>query len=409
MAGQNVSESPPPFSKSLSQPEPVPEAGVRRALELMQSGQLFRYGERGGELSEVSLLERELADYLGVPYVCGVNSGGSALFLALKAVGVEAGEPVLVNAFTLAPVPSAITHAAATPVMVEITEDYVIDPEDLRRRAAESGARVLLLSYMRGNVPDMSAVLRVCHDLELTLIEDCAHTLGATWRGRHLGTLGAAGCYSAQTFKHLNSGEGGFLGCSDPELAAKVVLMSGSYMLFAQNGARPPETIFERFKALTPNFSMRMSALSGAVLRPQLRLLSERAKTWNAAYDAVSAALRGVSGLRLPTRQPDVRYVPSSLQFSLEGTADELGAFQRRCETRGVFLKWFGAPQAQGFTSTYRHWQYVGGPDLGRTDAVMRGLFDVRLPLHLTPADCLLIAEIITSAVTPLAERNSTP
>ncbi len=391
-----------PFAKSLSQPDPIPQAGIARAVELMHTGNLFRYGEWDGSLSEVGLLEEDLARYLGIPYVCGVNSGGSALFLALKAIGVEAGEPVLINSFTLAPVPSAIVHAGATPVFVDITEDYVIDTEDLRRRAAESGAHVLLLSYMRGNIPDMDAVLGVCRELNLSLVEDCAHTLGATWRGQHLGTFGAAGCYSAQTFKHLNSGEGGFIACRDEVVAAKAVLMSGSYMLFGQNGARPPEAVFEPLKTETPNFSMRLSALAAAVLRPQLALLGERAEKWNAAYDAIAAGLREVRGLRLPVRQNDTYYVPSSLQFSLEGSPADLAAFLRRCIDRGVTLKWFGAAQPIGFTSTYRHWRYAGDAEgnntLGRSDAVFRGLFDLRLPLHLTPDDCRLVAEIIADA-----------
>ena len=78
-------------------------------------------------------------------------------------------------------------------------------------KAEASGARVLLLSYMRGHVPDMDRVMAACTRLGLGVIEDCAHTLGATWRGRLTGTFGEAGCFSAQTFKHLNSGEGGFV------------------------------------------------------------------------------------------------------------------------------------------------------------------------------------------------------
>ena len=390
------------FTKSLSQPDPIPEAGITRAVELMHTGNLFRYGEWEGSLSEVGLLEGDLADYLGIPYVCGVNSGGSALFLALKALGVGAGEPVLINSFTLAPVPSAIVHAGATPVFVDITEDYVIDTEDLHRRALESGARVLLLSYMRGNIPDMNAVLDICQELNLALIEDCAHTLGATWKGQHLGTFGAAGCYSAQTFKHLNSGEGGFIACRDEGVAAKAVLMSGSYMLFGQNGARPPEAVFEPLKTETPNFSMRLSALAAAVLRPQLALLDTRAEKWNAAYDAVAEGLSEVRGLRLPMRQKDAYYVPSSLQFSLEGSPATLAEFLRRCTDRGVTLKWFGAAQPLGFTSTYRHWHYAGDAELGRSDAVFSGLFDMRLPLHLEPNDCQLIAEIVADAAEEL-------
>ena len=127
---------------------------------------------------------------MGMHYAVGVNSGGCALFLALKAAGVEPGDRVLVNAFTLAPVPGAIAHAGAAATLVDVTDAYVIDIDDLDRKAATSGARFLMLSYMRGHIPDMDALMQVCRRHKLIVIEDCAHTMGARWDGRLSGTFG---------------------------------------------------------------------------------------------------------------------------------------------------------------------------------------------------------------------------
>ena len=157
-------------------------------------------------------------------------------------------DPVLSSAFTLAPVPGAIAHASARAVLVEMTDDCTIDMGDLERKAAGSGAKVLLLSHMRGHISDLTAVAALCERLGIALIEDCAHTMGAHWDGRPTGTFGAIGCFSAQTYKHINSGEGGLLVTDDDDIAAQVILMSGSYMLYGQHPLRPADAVFERWR-----------------------------------------------------------------------------------------------------------------------------------------------------------------
>ncbi|MGL5139432.1 MAG: DegT/DnrJ/EryC1/StrS family aminotransferase, partial [Beijerinckiaceae bacterium] len=112
------------MTRDLTEPEPIPEAGIQRAVELMRSGRLFRYGEMGADQLDVSLLEQEFAAFAGRRFCVAVNSGGGALFLALKVAGVQPGDPVLVNGYTLAPVPGAILHAAARPVIVAIGPDF---------------------------------------------------------------------------------------------------------------------------------------------------------------------------------------------------------------------------------------------------------------------------------------------
>ncbi len=387
------------FTKSLSTPDGIPSEGIERANKIMKGGLLFRYGELGSEELDVAMLEKDYADYIGLPYVCGVNSGGCALFLALKAVGVQTGDAVLVNAFTLAPVPGAINHAGAKPVLVDIDKDYLIDLEDLRRKAQSSGAKVLMLSHMRGHIADMDKVVEICNELGLTLVEDCAHTMGAKWNGQHTGTFGAVGCYSTQTFKHINSGEGGLVATSDPDIAAKVILNSGSYMLYEQNGARPANEVFDKWRGTTPNYSMRMSALVASVLRPQIPLIDERGVAWNERYRWLEDALQGIPNLYLPKREEKEQFVASSLQFTLTDLDTEtMEAFQKACDARGVHLKWFGREQAVGFTSTHQNWEYIeegNAKNLGNTDEIMFGLFDMRIPLSLTQEDCELIAEII--------------
>ncbi|MEM7539676.1 MAG: aminotransferase class I/II-fold pyridoxal phosphate-dependent enzyme [Chloroflexota bacterium] len=389
------------FTKDLSTPDPIPDAGIERAVQLMQSGRLHRYGEVKGEEMEVMALEREFADYMGMRYAVGLNSCGCALFVALKSAGVQHGDKVLMNAFTLAPVPGSIAHCGAEPVLVEVSDDYTIDLDDLRIKATESGAKYLMLSHMRGHIVDMEALSALCQELGLTVIEDCAHTMGASWNGRWTGTFGAVSCFSTQTFKHINSGEGGLLVTNDEDIAAKAILYSGSYMLYHQHGARPEPEVFDRWKAVIPNFSMRMSSLSAAMLRPQLALMTERGELWNQLYTQLAERFAEIPHIQLPERGPSEQFVASSIQFTIIDLADaQMIAFQEACDERGVHLKWFGRDEALGFTSRYPHWAYRAEQvELPQTDHVMRGLFDMRIPLNLTEADVELIALVMCESM----------
>ncbi|MBA4269070.1 MAG: aminotransferase [Methylobacterium sp.] len=391
----------PRLARDLTEPEPIPEAGIARAVELMRSGRLFRYGEMGADQNDVALLEQEFAAFVGRRYCVAVNSGGAALCLALKVLDLQPGEPVLVNGFTLAPVPGAILHAGGRPVLVEVGPDYVIDCEDLRAKARASGARILLLSHMRGHIADMDAVMAACDELGLLLVEDCAHALCAAWGGRAIGTFGAAAAFSAQTYKHLNAGEGGFLVLDDDDRIARAILHSGSYMLHAQHRSAPPAEVIAAWEERTPNFSMRMTALAAALLRPQLHDLPRRAARWNAIHDRIGAAIARSQHVRLPPRSPKERYGATSVQFSLLGFDDaEIAAVLDRCAARGLPIKWFGAGRQRGFTSAPRHWRYAGeqGP-MAQTHAILAGLCDIRTPLSLTDEDCDLVADILREAI----------
>ena len=139
----------------LSDPGPIPAEAIGDVMALLQTGRLHRYGEFGGNVPHVSLLEEEYATYVGAKYALGVNSGACGIYLALKSLGVGSGDKVLVNAFNLAPVPGAIHHAGASAVLVEIDSDLRISLEDLEHKAEESKAKVLLLTHMRGHIANM--------------------------------------------------------------------------------------------------------------------------------------------------------------------------------------------------------------------------------------------------------------
>ncbi|MBL4806312.1 MAG: DegT/DnrJ/EryC1/StrS family aminotransferase [Rhodobacteraceae bacterium] len=382
----------------LATPEPPPQASIDAALRLLTTGRLFRYGEMGGEGSEAALLETEFAALVGSKYCLGVNSGGSAMFLALKAAGVLPGDKVLLNAFTLAPVPGALQHLGAETVLVEINDRLVIDPEDLRLKAKNSGAKYLLMSHMRGHIADMDVISAICAEFDIKMIEDCAHTMGATWNGTQTGRFGIVSAFSSQSFKQFNTGEGGLIVTDNPDIAARAILMSGSYMLYEQHAAAPDAYVFDRWKGTCANHSMRISALTAAILRPQLPLLPARNARWRVIHDRIAMRLRRHQMLRLPNRPEAEGYIPTSIQFFMAG--DKIEAVIKESTAHGVPIKFFGGDTAIGFTSRSPHWEYIDNPQqVTKSEQILSTLCDVRLPLGLTDDQADTLADVITQSI----------
>lgn len=397
------------FAGNFTQQLPLPEASVAAAEAVMRHGRLHRYNTLPGEVDEVAALEEEFAAYLGARYCLAVASGGAAMTLALRAAGVGAGVRVLTNAFTLAPVPGAVAAVGGVPVFVGVTEALVIDLGDLAAKIAATGARHLLLSHMRGHVCDMDALMALCDGAGVMVIEDCAHTMGARWNGVPSGRHGAVACFSTQTYKHINSGEGGLLATDDADLAARAILLSGSYMLYGRHRAAPGPEAFEGLRWEMPNISSRMDNLRAAVLRPQLAALDAACAGWTERYRAVEAGLRGAPGLTVVERPQHEAFVGSSIQFLLLDREDEaIAAVVAGCRARGVELKWFGAAEPEGFTSVYRHWRYAEARPMPASDRVLRAILDMRLPLTFSLGDCALIARIIADEVRRGAARPAT-
>ena len=397
----------PKFTGNFTQQLPIPEESIRAAEAVLRSGRLHRYNVAPGEECEALRLEREFAEWQGARFCLAVASGGQAMQISLRAAGVKPGDKVLTNAFTLAPVPGAIAAVGAGAVLVEITEDLVIDIADLAAKARASGARVLLLSNMRGHLADMDHLMEVAAAEEITVIEDCAHTMGAAWNGTKSGNFGLAGCFSTQTYKHLNSGEGGFVTSDDADFMARAVMLSGSYMFHDRHHGPAPE-VFSDIRLDTPNMSARMDNLRAAILRPQLARIEDAIAGWNARYDRVAGHLRQTNALRLPKRAEAEFYVGSSIQFLVPGISGETAsALVAACLDRGVEVKWFGAPEPVAFTSTHRSWRYIAPQNLPRTDSIQSGLFDMRLPLTFSMEDCDLIAAHILDAVAEVTAGES--
>jgi len=388
----------PTFSKALSTPDAVPQAGQLRALELMNSGALFRYTP--GVLSETALAEEAICEYTGFKYSVGFNSCGSALFIALKCAGVQPGDKVLCNAFSFTAVPSAIHHAGALPTYVESNDAFVMDMDDLEKKiAANPDAKFLMLTHMRGKVADMQRVYEIAAKYDITVVEDCAHALGIQYDGTQLGRGGAlAACFSTQSAKMINSGEGGFLCTDDDEVAARAICYAGCYeALIKQHVVAPPEDVFDRVKKETPNYSLRMSDLTACCVRPQIDNLEERITEYNVRYDAIVDQLSGCASFHIPEIDERVRPVCDSLQINLRGMTDaDVDAFLAASKARGLPVGLFGSKDN---ARNFRNWQYSDiAVDVEHTEAMIAAAIDVRLPLSFSRDEITLIGEVLLAA-----------
>ena len=392
------------FKGAFTQQEPIPDESIAAAVAVLQSGRLHRYNLNPDEVGEVSQLETEYRDWQGSDYCLAVTSGGQAIQIALRAAGIAPGDKILTNGFTLAPVPGASAAVGGQVVLVEIDDNLRLDLDDLQAKIDQSGAKFLLLSHMRGHLCDMDRLMQICDAADVIVIEDCAHTMGATWAGKRSGNFGKIACFSTQTYKHMNSGEGGFLTTDDADIAARATILSGSYMLYERHGAGPALDAFDPPRYEMPNCSARLDALRAAVLRPQLARLTDNIDRWNVRYQIVEQGLAANNRIARILRPPAETFVGSSIQFRLpEFSPSQCQLVLTAAALRGVELKWFGGTEPTGFTSSHHSWRYLDRQALPHTDAVMATLFDLRLPLTFSKDDCAFIAELICEAVNEVA------
>jgi dTDP-4-amino-4,6-dideoxygalactose transaminase len=286
--------------------KPDVDAAIARVLETCE----FTLG------SEVVAFEEEFAAYCGARFGLGVNSGTSALHLALLAAGVGPGDEVITVPFTFVATVSAICYTGARPVFVDIDpERYTIDPAGIE--AAVTGrTRAILPVHLYGQPADMAPILDVARRRGLVVIEDAAQAHGATYRGRQAGSLGAMGCFSFYPGKNLGAyGEGGMVVTSDPEYARTIRMLRDW-------GAE------RKYHHVLKGYNYRLEGLQGAVLRVKLRHLEAWTEGRRAAAARYDAGLAG-AGVATPSVAADVRHVYHIYAVrtrSREALQDELGA-----------------------------------------------------------------------------------
>ncbi|MFN4159986.1 MAG: DegT/DnrJ/EryC1/StrS family aminotransferase [Gemmobacter sp.] len=379
---------------NVTEAEPIPAEARAEIDRLLASGDLFRYTTP--DQAPVPRLEAEFAALIGARFALAVSSCSAALFLSLKALDLPRGARVLIPAFTFAAVPSSVLHAECEPVLVEVDDSLRIDMADFRAKLPGAGA--VMISHMRGHTSDMDAIMAAADAAGVPVIEDAAHSLGTRWSGRNIGTIGAIGCFSFQSYKLVNAGEGGMLVTDDADLAARAAIMSGAY---ETNWKSHPgmADVAGKWQNRLPLYNMRMQNLSAAVIRPQLPMVEDRARRGGANHDRVAARLARLNWFRVPPALPQEERAPDSLQFLLTGdwTDAQALAFQAEARALGAPVQIFGL--SEGNARAFWNWQFLGTPPaLPKTRAMLMRACDLRLPARLSAEDCDTLADALVTA-----------
>lgn len=378
---------------NLTAAEPIPEAAMAEVNRILGTGDLFRYTS---DQSPVALLEAEFAQAMGSKYALAVASCSAALFLSLKALGLPRDAKVLIPAFTFAAVPSAVVHADCVPVLCECNETYRIDLADFERKLPNCQA--VIISHMRGHTSDMDAIMRLCDAADIPVVEDAAHSLGTTWDGQNIGTIGKVGCFSFQSYKMLNAGEGGILITDDEDLIARAVIMSGAY---EHNWKRHPvlHSAFAKWQNQLPLYNQRLNTMSAALIRPQLEVLQQRVKAGRRNHDHVADMLNTKANISVPPSLDKEERAPDSIQFNLVDLSDaQVDRFVSAAGDRGLLVQIFG--RSQDNARVFWNWNFLGDtPDLPQTRAMLGRACDVRLPARLSLQECTLVAQTIQDAM----------
>lgn len=246
--------------------------------------------------SEVAAFEEEFSSYCGAKHGIGVNTGTSALHLALLAAGIGPGDEVITVPFTFMATVSAICYTGAKPVFVDIDpRTYTIDPSAIEAAITER-TKAIIPVHLYGQPADMDPILEIANKRGLLVIEDAAQAHGAEYKGRRTGGMGHMGCFSFYPGKNLGAyGEGGMVVTNDPTYTRTIRMLRDW-------GAE------KKYHHVLKGYNYRLEGIQGAVLRVKLRYLEKWTEARRAIASQYDRLLAG-SGLPMPIALPDCRHV----------------------------------------------------------------------------------------------------
>ncbi len=263
------------------------EQEAEAASRVCRSKTLFRYYGLNLQ-NEVSQLEAEFAAYLGVRHALAVSSGTGALQVALGALGIGPGDEVLVQGYFWVSTVGAIVRSGAIPVLVDCDNTFDMNPQDAARKITPR-TRAILVVHMGGVIGRITELVALARQYNLKVIEDCAQATGASQNGVKAGAFGDLAIFSFQMNKHMTSGEGGMVVTGDEHLYRRA---------FAIHDLGYPRNDAGRLVMDDPDYQLwgigcRMSELTGAVARAQLKKLDRITGAMRAAKYAIKDALTG--------------------------------------------------------------------------------------------------------------------
>lgn len=263
----------------------IDEAEIEAVTAVLRSGFLARYGPDADPnfRAEVLTLEENVAELTGAKKAIAVNSGTSAIWLLISALGIGPGDEVIVPGFTFVASMSAVVHAGATPVLAEIDHTFNLDPDDVEARITPR-TKAILAVHMLGAPCDLDRLQQIAERHDLYLIEDTAQAFGASYHGRMLGSIGVGGAYSFNIYKTITCGDGGMLVTSSDELYERCFALH-------DQGHLPLRRGLEIGNRPYLGLNMRMNEVSAAVVNAQLGKLDRILTTLRANKQALRSRI----------------------------------------------------------------------------------------------------------------------
>jgi dTDP-4-amino-4,6-dideoxygalactose transaminase len=278
-----------PFVNITAQHKPIKDEILTAISKVIDHSQ-FILGD------EVAEFERQFAELCGVRYAIGVNSGTDALILALKSVGIGPGDEVITVPNSFITSTSCIMFLGATPVFVDVRDDYNIDPSKIEQ-AITQRTRAIIPVHLTGRPSDMDKILKISKSYNLFVIEDCAQAVTSEYKGRRVGSFGDIGCFSLHPLKTLNAcGDGGMLTTNNEELYEKLKLLRN-------NGLKT------RDECEMWSDNSRLDTLQAAILLVKLKYLEKWTEKRRSNAHFYQKHLANLSQVKVPFDKPYERAV----------------------------------------------------------------------------------------------------
>lgn len=243
--------------------------------------------------------EKEFADYLGVKHAFGVSSGTAALHIALKALGIEEGDEVIVPSLTFVATANSVLYCGAKPIFADIISlnNFNISPDDISEKITNKTKAITVVHY--GGYPcDMDAIMEIAKAHNLKVIEDAAHAPGAEYKGRKCGTIGDVGCFSFFANKNLVTGEGGMIVTNDDALAEKIRVMRSHGMTTLTWDRHKGHA--HSYDVVDMGFNYRINEMASALGLVQLKKLNENNGRRKKIVEGYRKRLEDISEISVP-------------------------------------------------------------------------------------------------------------
>ncbi len=388
--------------------------------EVIDKKYLFRYYGPQEYSSMVAQLEDEFRKKVGAKYALAVNSCTSALITALVACGVGPGHEVIVPGYTFFASCASIVAAKAIPVIAEVDETLTIDPDDIEKKITPS-TKAIIVVHMRGVPCNMDSIMDIAKKNNLMVIEDVAQAMGGTYNGRYLGTFGQCGCYSFQYHKIITAGEGGMVVTDDERLYDRCMGYHDTAACW-----RPDRFAGERYEGeLFAGQNYRMSELTGAVMRAQLKKLDKLLSLMRRNQKRIIGGIKDTKGIKIrPVNDPEgdtciclMFYLDngSKVQEFVEALRaegiDANGVYNSGIPDWHIYPHWkhiiekrTPTPEGCPWTCPYHKSpdvEYSANMNPNTIDYLSR-VIHIDIPAQMTPQDCDMIAEGINKVADAL-------